>query len=76
MSKFESQILRASHGGDEYLEVTQDVFNYYTKGQDTPYFTYGPKGIKVYKIGTRDKLDALDAMTIDEAIKHESKKAK
>lgn len=68
--------MKASMAGEDYLEVSPEVFDYYTKGQNTPYFTYGPKGIKVYKVGTREACEALDSMTIDEAIKHEAKKAK
>lgn len=72
VSQFEASIVKAGSQGHSFIEVTDDVFDHYMKGQKTPYFYY--HNIKVFREGTRDRIESLEKMTPEERIAAEYKK--
>lgn len=47
----------------EYIEVSARMFEYLVKNNKTEYITYGSPGIKVYKEGTREKIEAWERLS-------------
>lgn len=52
--------------GKGYVEVTPELFDQLTQGQETRYICWGTPMVKVYKVGTRDRIDKWENMTIDD----------
>lgn len=64
--EFRTAVGRAQLDGLDYVEVTEELFNYLVKNQKTNYLTYGSPGIKVFKKGTREQLLREDLMKSEE----------
>jgi hypothetical protein len=63
---FRMAIGRAQMAGRESIEVSEELFNYLVKNNQTEYLTYGSPGVKVYRAGTRDKIEKFEALNPDE----------
>lgn len=50
---------------EPYLEVTEKLFSALTKGSKTAYLTVGNPGVKVFKTGTREQIEAEEALPAD-----------
>ncbi len=65
---FESAIMeihsRSPH--DPHVVVSDRLFQALANGRATNYLTYGSPGVKVYKTGTKQVIDAEEAMGLTE----------
>lgn len=61
---FMDMILHAQRTNEPSIEVSQRIFDHFTRGQKTPYFIYN--NIKVYVAGTRSNLEAEGLMAPDD----------
>jgi hypothetical protein len=66
---FNMAIGHAQMAGRDYLEVSEELFNYLVKNNQTDYLTYGSPGVKVYRAGTKEKIERLEKLSPDEQIK-------
>jgi hypothetical protein len=69
VSQFEMAIIQATSSKNGFIEVTEDVFNHYMKGQRTPYFFY--HDIKVFRVGTRTDIERLEQMLPEDRAREE-----
>jgi hypothetical protein len=56
--------------GRDYLEVSERLFRYLTKDPNTKSLTYGSPGIKVYVKGTREEIERLERMSVEQYNQH------
>lgn len=73
--ELDQAMIDAQREGLEFLEVTPELFEALTKGQDTMYLTMGKPGVKIYKAGTKEMCDEFDTMTCEDRMRHDAKKA-
>lgn len=66
--EFRLRVGQAQMEGIKYLIVTEKLFSYLTKNSPDLYMTYGVPGVKVYKEGMKDKADAIDSRTAEQAM--------
>lgn len=62
---FRAAIGNAQMEGIESVEVSEDLFKYLIKNQNTRYITYGDPGVKVYRTGTKAECDKEDKMNAE-----------
>lgn len=67
LDEFRIAVSQAQLDGVKHLTVNEKLFNYLTKGSNDLYITYGAPGVKIYKEGCKEKADALDARTAEQA---------
>jgi len=67
-SNFELRLFKAQRDGFDFVEATDEVIDFYTRGELGPssYFDY--KGVRVYKAGTRETTEQYEAITLDEKL--------
>lgn len=63
--KFQSAIGNAQLDDLDYIEVEEKLFKHLVKNSKTKYLTYGKPGIKVYKRGTREEIEAEESMSAE-----------
>lgn len=63
---FQLAIGRAQMDNLDYVEVSARLFKYITRGQKTPYLTYGKPGVKVFIEGTRERLLKEELMNAED----------
>lgn len=66
---FQYAVGNAQMSGRTYLEVSDELFNYLVKNNNTQYLTYGNPGIKIFKEGTMEKILAFESLSPDEQAK-------
>lgn len=62
-----AQMAMQEGDGEDYVEVSKELFEYLVKNQKTPYITYGDPGVKVYLEGTREACEERDRLSADDA---------
>ena len=67
---FRTAVAKAQLAGDEFLEVSEEIFNFICNGQETAYINYSSPAVKIYRAGTKANQDRLDKMTLDQRAKH------
>lgn len=63
----QAQMAMQEGEGEDFVEVSPELFRYLVKNQKTSYLTYGDPGIKVYLAGTREACEIRDSLSADEA---------
>jgi hypothetical protein len=63
---FRVAIGHAQLSGKDYIEVSEPLFNYLVKNNQTEYLTYGSPGVKVFKEGTKDKILNMENLPPEE----------
>lgn len=66
---FRAAIHHAQLSGKDAVEVSEELFFYLVKNNQTEYLTYGSPGVKVFKEGTKDKILQLEKLPPEEANK-------
>lgn len=51
------KVSMAQLNGIEYLAVSDQVFDYFAKGQQTAFISYGDPTVKLYKKGTLEQIE-------------------
>lgn len=64
---FRIAIGHAQMAGKDFVEVSEELFNYLVKNNPTEYITYGSPGVKVFKEGTRAKIESLERLSPEES---------
>lgn len=71
VSLFMDSIVRAKANNIASIEVSDDVFEHYMRGQKTPYFYY--QNIRVYRKGTGERIEYLEGLIPEERQRQEGK---
>ena len=66
-NEFQQAVINAQFEKRGFIEVSEKFFRVLTEGQKTSYLTYGKPGIKVYIEGTREGIEAREALTAEQA---------
>lgn len=61
LGAFSSAINAAKIRQQESIDVSEEIFAYWARGSATPFIMY--EGIRVYKAGTREKLELREGKT-------------
>lgn len=62
-----AQMAMQEGDGEDFVEVSEELFKYLVKNQKTSYLTYGSPGIKVYLAGTREACEIRDSLSAEDA---------
>lgn len=62
-ASFQIALGKAQMGGQEFLEVSPQLFKFLTSGMRTPYIMYGSPAVKVYEAGSKESADRMDNRT-------------
>lgn len=69
--EFRIAFARAQMEGIDSLEISEKLFHKIKPaGGETPYFTMGHPGVKIYRIGTKEAQDKLDGMKAEEYLNY------
>lgn len=61
-----AQMAMQEGDGEDFVEVSKELFEYLVKNQKTRYITYGSPGVKVYLAGTREECEITDSLSAEE----------
>lgn len=61
VNTFLDRIAKAQMSGDQYVEISDEVFDHYMRGQKTQYFYY--QSIRVYRYGTKEAIERDEQKT-------------
>lgn len=73
--EFHIMVGKAQMSDDRAVEVTPELFAYLLNGQKAPFIMYGNPAVRVYKVGTRDEIEAREQMTIEQISQLRAKEA-
>ncbi len=62
---FRAAVGQAQLSGQDYVIVTDEIFKYLLNGGKSSYICYGSPTIRVYKEGTRDKIEADESKSVN-----------
>lgn len=62
--------------GKKAIEVSERVYTHLTLGKDTPYIIWGKPAVKVYKVGTMDRTERLESLSVEELMEIKAAKAR